>query len=514
MEQPAGVMIATPRGQTAGDGLSGAIARDFLSVLLEQSPAGIALLHGADLRIHLANERFRGLLGEVHRSAAIVGLRLVDVVPGAKENELADIVRQARRTGCPASRAGLRLATDDGREVYWDVTAAPLRDPGAGRSLVALQVVDVTEARLAREEHARLVLVAEQRTEQFGAALERISDGVVVVDTDGKVRRINAAAIALLDLDSPAEGGQAPLEQAQGAEPSGRYRVDLPQLHLSLHGQTIRDAEHDVVRRNGETTSLSVSTVPLYDRDGSVRGAVAALHDIGERRRLVQLKDEFLTVTAHELRTPVTALLGYTNLLVRRAEQGDWTERDLHALRMIETQAQRLTQLVNGLIDVSHVQTGSIELQRQRVELGALIGQAVAASRTRVVDHAIEVDLPEQPVLVWGDPQRLDQVVTHLIGNALKYSPWGGVIRVRVAADSAARITVSDDGIGIPSDALPQLFERFYRATNVDTDRISGLGIGLYLVKQLVVAHDGEIEVKSSAEKGTTFEISLPLLGE
>jgi signal transduction histidine kinase len=334
----------------------------------------------------------------------------------------------------------------------------------------------------------------------------------VVVDVDGRVRRINTAGIALLDLQAPAEGdGDA---EGGDSETSERVRVELPPLHLSLRGQTVRNFEHQITRRDGETTWLNVSSAPLFDRGGSIHGAVAGFQDVSERRRLEQAKDEFLAVTAHELRTPVTALLGYTNLLVKRAELGDWGDRDLHALRMIETQAQRLTQLVNGLIDVSRVQTGSIELQRVRVELRALIEQSAAAARAQAVDHTIVVDASEHPVHVFGDPQRLDQIVTQLIGNALKYSPWGGTVRVGVWANDVAHITVTDDGIGIPDQAIPQLFDRFYRATNVDSDRISGLGIGLYLAKELVAAHDGEISVRSQPGEGTTFEIQLPLRSE
>jgi signal transduction histidine kinase len=230
-----------------------------------------------------------------------------------------------------------------------------------------------------------------------------------------------------------------------------------------------------------------------------------------EHERLDTLKDDFLAVTAHELRTPVTALLGFTNLLVRRAEQKDWSDRDLQALRVLEIQVQRLTQLVDELIDVSQVQTGTIELTRQPVDLLALVEQAVTALQTDRLGHLIVIEGHGRPVDVWGDPRRLDQIISHLISNALKYSPWGGTIQVTVWKDSAAHVSVADEGIGVPEQALPLLFDRFYRATNVDSDRISGLGIGLYLVKELVVAHDGQIDVRSTPGGGTTFEVTLPL---
>lgn len=374
---------------------------------------------------------------------------------------------------------------------------------------LVLQLVDVTSATLARQEERRLRLIAEQRAEQLEAALERITDGVVVVDADGKVRRINAAGIAILDLHTPDEPAVV-----RGGEAVTRVEVELPPLHLSLRGQTIRNFEHSITRRDGDTTWLNISSAPLYDRRGKIRGAVAGFQDISERRRLEQAKDEFLAVTSHELRTPVTSLLGYTTLLVKRAEQSDWSDRDLHALRMIEGQAKRLTQLINGLVDVSRVHTGTIELRMQVVDLRTVIEQAAATARAGAIDHTIFVDTPAEPVLVSGDPHRLNQVVLQLIGNALKYSPWGGSVELRVWADGAGYVAVTDDGIGIPEAAIPWLFDRFYRAPNVDSDRISGLGIGLYLAKELVVAHHGEIRVQSTSGDGTTFEIKLPLLQE
>jgi signal transduction histidine kinase len=222
-----------------------------------------------------------------------------------------------------------------------------------------------------------------------------------------------------------------------------------------------------------------------------------------------QLKDDFLAITAHELRTPVTALLGYINLMLRYVDQGDWNNRDVHALRMIQAQAQQLTQRINSLVDMSRIQTGVIELRCQQVDLHGLAREVVDGLQTTVGDHAIEVE-GEAPVVVWGDRQRLEQVLSQLVDNAVKYSPWGGAVRIRVWVDDAAHVAVIDSGIGIPEGDLPQLFQRFYRASNVDSDRISGLGIGLYLVREFVAAHKGQIEIQSTPDQGTTVSITLP----
>jgi PAS domain S-box-containing protein len=469
---------------------------------MDQEAVAIAITVGDVLRVHFANNAFWRLFGA--RPDGDRGAALPDLAPDGATCGLFDALRRSHERGT-MQRHEYRIDINHHIRL-WDATITPLPHPVNEEAATLLQIIDLTDANRVREERNRLHSLAEQRAEQFAIAAESIDNGIVVIDKDGRVRRINSVGIALLDLDDQhADGASAPASEAV------RRQIDLPPLHLALRGHSVRDYEHCVTRRDGQRTWLNVSSFPLYDQRGTVYGAMAAMQDVSERRQIDQIKEDFLSVTAHELRTPVTSLLGYTNLLVRRAEHGDWNDRDIHAIRMIETQVQRLTQLINGLVDVSRVQAGALELHAQPVELHALAQQAVALIRPKAPDHLLVVEGPAEPVVVGGDPQRLDQVVSHLIENALKFSPWGGTITVRVWADEEAHISVADVGIGIPEDAIGQLFERFYRAANVDPERISGLGVGLYLVKELVAAHEGRIEVQSAPDHGTTFEIILPL---
>ena len=357
------------------------------------------------------------------------------------------------------------------------------------------------------------------------ALLEHSPAGIAIVDGHNlRIRYTNPQFQRLL-LDGPQQNWQ-------GVEVELYDLYDLYNLFPGGGGRQItalirqvswsgRTATREALRLEGGKRGPVYWDVTAARLEEGLDGAPAILLQIvdvtstvvvkAEHERLDTLKDDFLAVTAHELRTPVTALLGFTNLLVRRAEQRDWHDRDLQALRVLEIQVQRLTQLVDELIDVSQVQTGTIELTRQRAELLALVEQAAAALQSDAPRHTIVVEGLDRPVEVWGDPRRLDQVISHLISNALKYSPWGGTIRVAVWKDSMAHVSVADEGIGVPEQALPLLFDRFYRASNVDSERISGLGIGLYLVKELVAAHDGQIDVHNAPGGGTTFEITLPL---
>lgn len=485
---------------------------NVIAAMIDHLAGGIAILEGHEFHIRYINHQFQHMLDPHSHHHSLLGLRLVDVIPGEIEAGLRRWLHQPTWPLIGTLHKEWRIESTDYGVVYWDVTLTAIDECEGGYNLILLQATDITATVHLREERDHLVRQAIQSQERLQLIQDQATDGVLVIDQTGRLSSINAAGLTMLDLDPDVMPGQAP----QQSNPESRPLVDIPPLSRALHGETVQNYEFNIRRRDGEQSWLNISSAPVYDQEGTVAGAVATLQDISDRKELDQIKEDFLAVTAHELRTPVTSLLGYTNLMVRRAEHGEWTDRDLHALRMIETQVQRLTHLVNGLIDVSRVQTGSIELRCQSVDLVALARQAAAPYRTHTVDHTLIVTGPDDPVTinVWGDPQRLDQVVSHLIGNALKYSPWGGTVSIQVWADTAAHITVSDTGIGIPEEALPLLFKRFYRATNVDSDRISGLGVGLYLVKELVTAHDGQIDVRSNPEEGTTFAITLPLYAE
>ncbi|HZG67556.1 MAG TPA: ATP-binding protein [Herpetosiphonaceae bacterium] len=332
--------------------------------------------------------------------------------------------------------------------------------------------------------------------------------------------------------------GNAQLSRILQEPHMARERLHLADLFRSDVAMEIEMLVAEVVSRNqvitrkalpsdngaGGRRAWDVTVAPLQpdDAQGSrvmlhvvdVMEAVYGRTDARQVEEFERIKEDFLAVTAHELRTPVTALLGYTNLMLSRAERADWTDRDLHALRMIQVQARRLTQLINGLVDVARIQTGEVELRLEQVDLVELVRRVTKELRPSIGDYTIGVAVPAKPIMIWGDTHRIEQVLTQLLDNAVKFSPWGGTIQVRVSADDQAHLAVVDHGIGIPVDEQPRLFGRFYRASNVDTDRISGLGIGLYLAREFVAAHHGRIDVRSVPDQETVFEVTLPLYAD
>lgn len=232
-----------------------------------------------------------------------------------------------------------------------------------------------------------------------------------------------------------------------------------------------------------------------------------------EAQDAIQLRDTFLSIAAHELKTPLTALLGNAQLVLRRAlQEHAYNERDRRAIQVIAEQAHRLNQLIRALLDVSRIQAGRLEIQRTPVDLGALAQRVVEEFQPTLSQHIVVCTTPSEALVVEGDELRLEQVMQNLLSNAVKYSPNGGQVTVDVAErEGFAVVTVSDQGIGVPTAELPKLFQRFYRASNADHQYISGMGIGLYVVKEIVTLHGGTVTIESTEGVGSIAAVTLPL---
>lgn len=230
----------------------------------------------------------------------------------------------------------------------------------------------------------------------------------------------------------------------------------------------------------------------------------------------VREREALLSIAAHELKNPLTALAGQTALLQRRtAREGSLGERDARSIRLIQEQAERLGAMLDALLDVSRLETGRLQLARQPLDAAALVRRVTEEVRLSLQltgdQHHLVVQVPEQRMSIIGDALRLEQVVRNVIGNAVKYSHADTVICVTATqCDNTLLIMVQDQGIGIPPHALPRLFDRFYRVESA-ASQAPGLGIGLYVVKEIVAQHGGTVSVESVENQGSTFKIYLPL---
>jgi PAS domain S-box-containing protein len=280
------------------------------------------------------------------------------------------------------------------------------------------------------------------------------------------------------------------------------------------HYETVRQ------RKDGGQLSVSLTVSPIRDEGGEIIGASKIARDVTERVRLQmeareanRLKDEFLAVLSHELRTPLNAILGYARLLRGKLLPADQVDR---ALETLERNARWLTQIVDDVLDVSRIVSGKIRLDVQAVDLGPVVSNAMAtvqpAADAKGVTMQAVVDPGAGPVS--GDPDRLQQVVWNLLANAVKFTPRGGQVQVRLErVNSHIELVVSDTGLGIDKDFLPLVFERFRQADAGPTRKSGGLGLGLAIVRHIVEMHGGTVQAFSPGlGQGASFTVSLPVM--
>lgn len=361
------------------------------------------------------------------------------------------------------------------------------------------------------------------------AALEQANDAIVIttaeLDLPGpQIVYVNAAFSELTGY-SPAELlGQTP-RILQGPE-TDRTELDCARAAL-MRGEAYR-GELINYRKDGSSYIMEWRIAPVRAADGTLTHWVSIQRDISglkqaaderdrlyqEARTAIQARNQLLTMVSHELKTPLTSLMGYSYLL-QRAQLNDPQARGRveHAVEVIANQAQRLNVLIEGLLDLDRMESGALQIQPQPVDLADLMRRVIAEFQPVLERHSLTLECPPDPQMVSGDELRLRHALQHLIQNAITYSPRGGPISVRIAPQpEQICISVTDRGIGIPATAETQVFERFYRASNVNPSQISGFGVGLYVVQQIITGHGGTVAVSSAEGEGSTFTICLPQL--
>ena len=381
--------------------------------------------------------------------------------------------------------------------------------------------LDISRLKRAEADIARLNRELQRRLSELQTTFDTVPIGLAIAE-DPFCRHIrgNPANERLLGV---ASGG----ELSKGAPEPPAFRVlrdgrelDVAELPMQRagRGEVVAGQVIDVVRTDQTSVTLYSSAAPLFDEEGQPRGAVGAFLDITELKRAEQAlmeasqrKDEFLAMLAHELRNPLVPIRNAAHImgLVDLAEPRLRWVRDL-----IERQVAHLTRLVDDLLDVSRIVRGRIVLKKEEVELAALVGQTLEAAHPLIEarGHRLTVRLPQQSVRLDGDPVRLSQVLLNLLDNAAKYTPTGGQIELEAEVLGAKlEIRVRDNGIGIPAELLPRVFDLFEQGERSADRAEGGLGIGLTLVRRLVEQHGGRVEADSAGRGlGSTFTVRLP----
>jgi signal transduction histidine kinase len=587
-------LVSYSRGQEA-----------LAQTVVRQAPVAVAVLTGPDHVFSLANPAFAQLLGV---ESGLRGRRLEEVIPGV--DRLSDSFRldAVYRTGEPQAMIELPIHLDRGL-TYWNVTSSPLPGSSARVGGVLVAAIDVTRQVIERQRALEAAEVAQERIGQMMAlhATSLAVSSQLGADPRELLADILRRSIALLGARAGtvyvADHRTGELEVIVCHGLRGDYVGSRIRLGDGLAGQVARSGEGllvDDIRLYPTSAAIyageaisAVIAVPLIHHNRVV-GVLDVLDDADRRtftqaaqaienartyvelerayqaqREMDRLKDDFIATASHELRTPLTGVQGFLDLLLDyNGSRDEPLAREF--LERAAGSAAELTELTERLLETSNLDTGRVEIRREPIHLRTLVDdvlRARAAAEARApgapdaVAHALEADVPDG-VVVWADPARLKEVLDNLVGNAIKYSPRGGAVRVRCAIEAApaghaaqarsapplsepprqalaeagaaeafaaerpaanrsadgntpayAVITISDQGIGIAPAERDRLFGRFARLDGARTSQIRGTGLGLYICRQLMQAMGGSIWLHESAPgRGSTFAAALPLV--
>jgi len=389
-----------------------------------------------------------------------------------------------------------------------------------------------------RERENALWREAELERMRLELIIGSMAEGLLITDSQGNITSVNTSGRQLLAQTPTKLTPGAPLRQlAETSNVPWLLRlVDI--IQQALNGKTVKNQEL-VAGDSDERVplTLSISAAPLHDTNKIATrpiGVVAVLNDITSSKQIERLKDDFVSVVSHELRTPLTAIKGYTQHLVRRIERRlrlknqspeqtatittgttstpeNPESYDLRSLSIIQSQTEHLERLVNDLLDLSQVQWGQLHLHYEDFSLGDLLAEMVDSVQASTEQHSITLRLPAAGTDINADRARIGQVIGNILDNAVKYSPHGGQVIVRLQkSDDNFHVSITDQGIGIQPEHFDHIFERFYRIQNTASQHYSGIGLGLYVTRAIITAHGGRIWLANNQEVGSTFHFTLP----
>ncbi|NTW05167.1 MAG: cell wall metabolism sensor histidine kinase WalK [Peptococcaceae bacterium] len=334
------------------------------------------------------------------------------------------------------------------------------------------------------------------------AILSSMTDGVIALNPKGEVLFINHVIEDSLKINQENSYGQNILGVIRNYEIEDIFR------RVIKSGQPVVQEIKLIIP---EPRFFRLQATPLVSGESNRGGVLMLLHDITERRQLEEMRTEFVTNISHELRTPLTSIKGFLETLLSGAMDNPETANRF--LNIIYKETERLSNLVNELLNLSKIEGRRVVHRWQKIQLNDIINTVANLFMPQIQEKQIELDLDLKQglPLVFGDPDMITQVLINFVDNALKYTPSGGKINIRSLEErSDVRVVIWDTGIGIPPESLPRVFERFYRVDKARARELGGIGVGLAIVKHIVRAHGGQCFAESEVGKGSIFSFTLP----
>ncbi|MFC1633903.1 sensor histidine kinase [Planctomycetota bacterium] len=351
--------------------------------------------------------------------------------------------------------------------------------------------------------------LANNRGKNIEAIIYSIRDAVIVTDEYDRLLMANEAAGQLFDFNFK-ESQRKAFDELIGADRS-EFSDFLSHSRKSKGQATRREIEF---QDNGERKTYDCIVSCVYDQNQQVSGVVAVLHDITREKQIQQMKNDFVSHVSHELKTPLASITAYSEMLADGEANDEQTRKEFYSV--IQNQAQRLSRLIEDILNTSRIESGLIKVHKEPMSLTLLIEEQMQMIKGFAEEKNIEVT-GQKPIVfdqVYVDKDMMSQVIVNLLSNAVKYTPSGGSVRIETLVDesaSIARVTVMDTGVGIPEDEIEHVFDKFYRV-GANKKQAKGTGLGLNLVKQIVEkVHDGRVFVTSQVGVGSTFGFEVPL---
>jgi signal transduction histidine kinase len=487
---------------------------DLLNLLVRQMPGMVAVLDCASFTHVAASPAYTSLL--LHGPAE--GYPVCEL-PAPFAGRLKAALQDISASGVAIPLLPITFSPPGApAERYFHVICTPLLlDNPARLALITLE--EITELTRLQRRLAEVAEIHRRTMTLFRQMAELLDDGVFICDAAGVVTFANAPMLRLaeeagspliglpftsfIERLQPHSADGMPLDLA--SIPGVRVLRGEPAASMVI-GLRIPGSNHERFIR-----SLAL---PVHDTQGRLHSVIVIWIDQNPSVEAERQKDAFLAIVGHELRTPLSALIGYVQLYERRLERAP-TDRsqDLAMVRTISEQTARLVRLADDLLDLSRLTRGTLELHYAPCDIIALARRIITTHQITAPDHRLALHHHEASIVGVWDERRLEQVLNNLVSNAIKYSPQGGPVEVSVFREGKlVRISVRDEGIGVPEAQQHRLFERFYRAENAVLANFGGLGLGLSIARELITRHGGEIGVISQEGKGSTFWFTLPLL--
>jgi PAS domain S-box-containing protein len=492
--------------------------------MAERSPLPIAMSAGRAHVLCAANPAFCHLLGA--KPATLLGRSLVDAVSTSGAERLQALLDEVYRTGTAAPAVDMELIHSERGHRYWTYTVWPIPDDQGRPAGLVLLVNDTTahhhDEQVAVDTRAvnEQLLMASLREQELAEQLQRqlsfinaitnsLGEGVYALDRAGRFTFVNPAAEQLLGWAKAELLGRDAHAVIHMQSANGVHIVPegVPLQAMMHSGTTYSDDDAVLTRRDGARFPAAYSAAPIVT-DGQVVGAVVAFRDMTEVRRLQQSQEEYLTLISHDLRTPLSVIVGYAQLLLQTLTQ-QGLEREASSAQIVFESGNRMNLMIEDLLKRSRLEAGHDTMHQSPIDLVQLA--------TRIIDQTVmpadrdQIHLEgvaEIPVVV--DAAQIERVIINLLTNALKFSAPGSPVVVRLYRDgNRALVSIADQGGGIDPRDLPHVFEKHYRArTRAD---VEGSGLGLYISRLIVEAHGGRLWAESRVGMGSRFTFTLPM---